>query len=283
MQVWHVRKTVIIMGYLHVFTDGRLQRTIFHDNEDFISGMNSMAIGLLNRKIRLLAFCLMDNHVHFIMHATDDDAKDFMSFYKKMLSRHLKTKYGIMGSLYYAKTGIRTIEDDRSLKIAIAYCLRNPFAAGMENDPVEYRWSSARYYYGSIPEGLSRIDSLSIREQRSRFRTRAKIPADYMYDQNGMIHPLCYTQCGEVKKLFYNEGNFIHYLFKRVEKEVGEENVSNPAVRDSVVLKGLQRLLAQSGATSLYELTNTERIRIMNEVRFRYNLTERQFERITGH
>lgn len=283
MQVWHVRKTDIIMGYLYVYTDDRLQRTVFHDTEDFISGMNSMAICLLNRKIRLLAYCLMDNHVHFIMHATDDDAKDFMSCYKRMLSRHLKTRYGIMDSLYYAKTGIRTIEDDRSLKIAIAYCLRNPFVAGMEADPVEYRWSSAGYYYGSIPEGLNRIESLSIRKQRTHFGTRAEIPADFLYDKRGMIHPSCYVQCEEVRRLFSNEGNFIHYLFKRVEKEAAEEDTANPAVRDSVVLKGLQRLLAQSGAVSLYELMNAERTRILKELRFRYNLTERQLERIAGH
>ena len=187
-----------------------------------------------------------------------------------------------MDSLYYAKTGIRTIEDDRSLKIAIAYCLRNPFVAGMEADPVEYRWSSAGYYYGSIPEGLNRIESLSIRKQRTHFGTRAEIPADFLYDKRGMIHPSCYVQCEEVRRLFSNEGNFIHYLFKRVEKEAAEEDTANPAVRDSVVLKGLQRLLAQSGAVSLYELMNAERTRILKELRFRYNLTERQLERIAG-
>lgn len=77
-----------------------------------------------------------------------------------------------------------------------------------------------------------------------------------------MIHPSCYVQCEEVRRLFSNEGNFIHYLFKRVEKEAAEEDTANPAVRDSVVLKGLQRLLAQSGAVSLYELMNAERTEI---------------------
>lgn len=269
--------------YLHVYTDGRTQRIIFHDTEDYIFGMNSVAICLLNRKIKLLAFCLMDNHLHFVMQATDSDAKSFIVCYKRMLSRFLKTKYCLEDSLHYAKTDIKPIRDDRLLKIVTAYCLRNPFIAGMENDPTEYKWSTAGYYYGNIPKGLTRIDSLSVRKRRTYFGTRAEIPASYLYDENGMIFPPCYVQCEEVRKIFSNEGNFIHYLFRRVEKEATGEDTDNPTVRDSVILRGLQKLLAQSGVSSLHELTNADKIKIIKELTFRYNIPERQLERITGH
>lgn len=75
----------------------------------------------------------MDNHVHFVVEASEKDSLTFIHYYKRNLSRYLASKYGRGSFLSFAKTGMKTINNDYHLKTAIAYCLRNPFVAGMEN------------------------------------------------------------------------------------------------------------------------------------------------------
>lgn len=218
----------------------------------------------------------MDNHIHFVVEASEKDSLTFIHYYKRNLSRYLASKYGRGSFLSFAKTGMKTINNDYHLKTAIAYCLRNPFVAGMENSPLEYRWSSANCYYETTVAGLSRIDSLSIRRQREFFGTRIKLPRNYMFDNDGMIHPSCYVQTEQVRQLFSNEGNFIHYLFKRIENETSD----NPIVRDIVISKGLKKLLSEYEVNFLDELSSADRIRLLKEIKFRYNISERQLARV---
>ena len=62
----------------HFSTDGTVQDVLFRDEDDFIAAMNR--IYLLARKydILILAFCLMDNHIHFILYGECDEANKFM-------------------------------------------------------------------------------------------------------------------------------------------------------------------------------------------------------------
>lgn len=54
------------IGYFHVCTDGRSLPWMFQDESDFIAGVNRIGICYLRTDAKVIAYVLMDNHVHFV-------------------------------------------------------------------------------------------------------------------------------------------------------------------------------------------------------------------------
>ena len=77
------------MEYFHVYTKGLNKNLLFSCDEDFIYGMNLIPKCLRGTDIRLLAFCLMDNHLHFILGAPRDACNRFIVNYKRNLGAFL--------------------------------------------------------------------------------------------------------------------------------------------------------------------------------------------------
>ena len=70
--------------YYHFCTNGLLKNIIFSSNEDYIYGMNAIANCKIQYiDVKILAFCLMNNHVHFILDCEKDDGLLFMKHYKQ--------------------------------------------------------------------------------------------------------------------------------------------------------------------------------------------------------
>lgn len=273
------------MAFYHLYTDGRYQPIIFKEESDFVFGMNAVAMSVLHCKVRIFAFTLMDNHVHFVVDGDSSEAGKFIRNYKWRLSNHFNWKFVEKGS------GMKEIFGSYHLKIAIAYCLRNPFVAGMVPHPCRYQWSSAGGCF-ALPgndrsrDVLKRVGELGVRERRKLFLTRQEIPEDYLFDGKGMILPSCYVAIAEVERLFSNKGNYYHYLFRRVEGMVDGEasgNVRIASLSDNVLVEGVLELLSAHGRRKKFcELSPDERDGLIKELRYRYNPSDKQLARVMG-
>ena len=78
-----------------MYTKGLEDRLIFRDREDFIAGMNLVAVVCFSVDVKLLAFVLMSNHVHFVVKGSRAEVDRFICLYKNLLSRYLKGRYGV--------------------------------------------------------------------------------------------------------------------------------------------------------------------------------------------
>ena len=245
--------------FYHFYTDGKYQPTVFLKDSDFVYGMNTVALCASHDKVGIMAFCLMDNHFHFVLKGSSADVEKFARNYKSVLSKYLCRKYGKPAPLHYAKSGFRRIEDPYSLKIAIAYCLRNPFVAGIVPHPCWYSWGSAGCCF-VLPgndrsrDALKRVGELGVRERRRLFMTRREIPEDY--------------------------------LFRRVEKMVDGEasgNVPEASLSDNVLAKEAVELLSEHGRHGKFgELSPGERDRLINELKYRYSPSDKQIARVVS-
>ena len=70
----------------HFCTDGNAVDRLFDDREDFINGMTRVFIVSVKYQIVILAFCLMDTHVHFILYGKFDQCNKFMHDYVRLTS-----------------------------------------------------------------------------------------------------------------------------------------------------------------------------------------------------
>ena len=140
--------------YYHYATEGLKDDFLFASTLEFIAGINRIALCLCrigsDHPVQIICFCLMDNHVHFILYGTEKDCDLFMVTYKNATERWLRHHRDKNGPGKNWRIGHWLIEDKDRLKTTIAYVHRNPTAAGMAVSPAGYRWSSASLVF-SIP------------------------------------------------------------------------------------------------------------------------------------
>jgi putative transposase len=107
--------------------------------------------------VRLLAYCLMRNHWHFLLWPIEDDAiSRFMHWLTGTHARHRRheTKTDGEGALYQARFWADPIFDELHLTAAWRYIERNPVEAGLVERAEYWRWSSA-YPLEKDPDRLS--------------------------------------------------------------------------------------------------------------------------------
>ena len=78
------------MEYYHAFTRGLEKDLLFYGDAEFLYGMNIIPRYLKLSGTRLLAFCLMDNHVHFVLEGCRAACNQFIINYKRTLLSFLK-------------------------------------------------------------------------------------------------------------------------------------------------------------------------------------------------
>ncbi len=109
--------------------------------------MNNIPACALSAGVAVYSFCLMSNHVHFILEGDKEKCSMFIREYKRRQSRILNAKYRKSALLDDGEICVKELTNPDYIKSAIAYVVRNPMAAGMPVTPNGYPWSSAETYF----------------------------------------------------------------------------------------------------------------------------------------
>jgi putative transposase len=145
-------------AYYHVYGRGNARMPIFIDDEDNIVFLNLLKRYLssdehhdkqgrltpnYNGKIELLAFCLMGNHFHLLIHQIEQGSLTrFMQGLVGSYGRYFNRKYKRSGSLLESRYKASIILDDEYLLHVTRYIHLNP------DDYESYSWSSLPYFVG---------------------------------------------------------------------------------------------------------------------------------------
>ena len=97
------------MNYYHLCTEGLGETVMFRDNEDYVTGINYLAVcqialnqiapnqitpnQITPKKIEIIAFCLMSNHLHIVAKGENAILKKFIISFKRRYSMWLARKY----------------------------------------------------------------------------------------------------------------------------------------------------------------------------------------------
>lgn len=219
-------------AYYHYSSKGFTKEILFENEAEFIAGMNRIAVCVAICKekgipIVLLAFCLMDNHFHFIFYGEKDNCDYFVDNYKKLTAMWVAKHRGrpladtfTTGSfsIHPAKVGEK-----------IAYLFRNPVAAGLRTTPQGYRWSSASIMFSDTKQillGARMISDLSYRERRKLFSSHTSLPEDWIVQADGVIWPGCYTDYKAAETHFPSVRSYMFELNNfKVDDEIDAEEV----------------------------------------------------------
>ena len=108
-------------SYCHVCTDGNALEWMFKDTEDFVAGVNRIGICAIETFVHVIAFVLMDNHVHFVLYGTMPQCKNFINKYKLLTGKWIGAKYRVSDHLRHLPSQLILIEDPEQLLDTIAY------------------------------------------------------------------------------------------------------------------------------------------------------------------
>ena len=95
-------------------------------------------------RYRLLAWCVMPNHVHVIIEPLPGHGlAKILQSWKRHTAQQINRRLGLSGPLWRREYWDRFIRDERHFAAAVAYIDANPVKAGLVAQAGEWAWSSA--------------------------------------------------------------------------------------------------------------------------------------------
>lgn len=162
----NIRKSDVADSYYHVYARGSDKQKIFLDESDFVYFL-SLIKRYLSREtarsprgasyeklyddMKLLAYCLMTNHFHMLLHQTSEGVMTrLMRGVMTAYSMYFNKKYGRTGPLFESRYRASQITSDIYLLHISRYIHLNP------NRWQDYRYSSLTAYISeSHPDWIS--------------------------------------------------------------------------------------------------------------------------------
>jgi len=146
---------VVIPGVAHHVTQrGNRREPVFFGDGDY-----RLYLGLISEAANasgtaVWAYCLMPNHVHFIMVPSDEDGlrATFAQAHRRYTG-HVHAREKWTGHLWQGRFA-STAMDEAHLHEAIRYVDLNPVRAGLVARAADWPWSSARAHLAGRDNGL---------------------------------------------------------------------------------------------------------------------------------
>lgn len=274
--------------FYHVCTNGLRKSPMFADQADFVSGMNDIPSCAISSGVNVYCFCLMDNHVHFILKGSGESVLAFIRQYKRLRSRALRRQNNGFESLRDGEVSMKLIDDPEYLLVAMAYVMRNPVAAGLQVMPGAYPWSSASLYFGEMTfmrNVMRCAGELTVRERRKLLRTRVDYPSSYQILSDGLVFPGSYVEYQKVEAMYGSPKRLLYYLSRNqdIEQELEYNVIPRARYRDSDLAASLSALTREKyGKREYHRLKIEEKIVIASLLRHRYKAPLSQVARISA-
>ena len=143
----HARK-YLETSFFHVMVQGINKEYIFNQ-ERYKNQYIKLLIKYIHEvDVRIIAFCIMDNHVHLLINS--EDTQELSKYMHKVNSAYAKyynyMEDGRVGYVFRDRYKSEAILDQRQLIQCVKYIHNNPVKAGMVKNIIDYKYSSYKYF-----------------------------------------------------------------------------------------------------------------------------------------
>lgn len=200
--------------YWHLYTSGKNTPTLFATKESMAFVMNVMCqAAFKSDRIRIVAFTIMNNHVHLLICGQEADVAGFFDFLKKRVFRGLDI-WGIVPSSFSPQ--MKPVTELSTLRNTIAYIHRNGYVANPNYTPFSYPWGTGKYYFNDIPT-VRTYGDLTFKEKRTLFKGRVPDIPDSSPIIDGHVSPAAYCGVQFGMQLFRDAHHYLSTVTKNVE------------------------------------------------------------------
>lgn len=160
-------------GYVfHVLNRGNARMSIFDDDCDFAAFERIMAQAIDKDNMRLLSYCLMPNHWHFVVRPREDG--DLARFMHRLTTTHVRRwhmhRHTIGGGhLYQGTYKSFPVQTDGHFLTLCRYVERNALRAKLVKRAEAWRWCSLwrRIHANAAEDDLPRLSSWPMRQPQN--------------------------------------------------------------------------------------------------------------------
>lgn len=274
------------MKYYHLFSAPLDSCPLFRDDKDRKFFLNRIVIYLSGKNIMVYAYCLMDNHIHFLMSGEEQEIKDLFSDMKREYGKWLKKTDSVISvNLEDFSVSLRVIKGADDFKTVVAYILRNPMVAGM-GSPISYMWNSSFLYFNPMIDLLRdySLKEYGILKFRQEIARREQIPMDYRI-LDGIYNPRYWCQYKKVEQIFGRSVDYFKLLGKwgvENEEEAKMQQIERNAYSDSQILTKVNEYCTLIGVDKVEELSAIDIKMLVRTLQERWGASKKQIKRIIG-
>jgi len=299
--------SILVKNVWHFSTDGNRCDAIFFETKDFEAAMNRIFVLSKRFKVIILAFVLMDNHIHFVLYGELNECYRFINEYKRLTSIYLNEFHGLKNALAGLPVSMQVIDTDDYLRTVICYVMKNPPVAGLPFNSYDYPWSSGSLYFRNAPtasaygsaygkdlwtrpawmdynKNVSRLSDLSYDGKRQFLNIRKNI-SDDARTYGKIVFPGDYVAFEIVERIFRSKKSFNFFLCRSKEEDVESRGgaVSNLSIPD-IELRQYKNEMCKTlfGNSSGNRLSTNQRIKLAKHLRAQYNCSVKSIARVCG-
>ena len=264
-----------VEGYAHIYSDGTNVSLLFDSREDYIFGMNVLAVTAFQCDLTILVMQVMGTHFHIIARGRPQDCDRFARSIAMKLESFLsrtKRRNVVKGKIRVSNDPIFT---ENELKTKFMYVYRNAIAAGFPLAPWAYEWGPGDIYF--VDRTLwggrgKRVGEYPVLTRRSMFHTLTALPEDWRCDEEGKLLPHSYVDWESVEVLFRSPRAFLAFMSQKkdVEVAIDRECSSNLALHraSETELRREAKALCDSlfGLSSLTKASVEQRVAIARKL-----------------
>lgn len=145
----------------HIVIKGNNSQQIFFDEYDYQNFLNTLKVSCKNYNIIIIAYCLMNNHIHLLLKAEENNIPFMFKAFGASFVYKYNKKYNRTGGLFIGRYYSKAINDEQYFSTVIKYIHYNPVRAGICKRLYEYKWSSYNSYK-CLADGGNENDAMYI-------------------------------------------------------------------------------------------------------------------------
>lgn len=135
-------------GYYHVTARGNDKKDIYYNANDKLFFLNLMRKIKKKYDIKILSYCLMDNHFHLLIFDPFSHLSDFMKSFLQSYVKYFHGTYHNSGRLFGDRYYSKVLETQTDIERTIRYIHNNPVKAHICQAD-HYSWSSYSEFLSS--------------------------------------------------------------------------------------------------------------------------------------
>lgn len=168
----------------HVICRGNNRQAIYRDDMDRRRYLEKLSSYCQDKKVDLLAYCLMSNHVHLLLETPQGNLSKMMQAFQTSYTMYFNKRHGRNGHVFEQRYKAMLVDKDNYLLQVSRYIHLNPVSAKLAKRPQDYRWSSYESYLKG--KGMAGLKAQTVLEQLSGNKSRQRQQyREYVEGQRG--------------------------------------------------------------------------------------------------
>lgn len=229
---------------------------MFRDEEDYLRGINSLAIICVRQDVKVLSFSFQSDHVH--LDAFLDDPGVFVKAYRNSYTHYFNRKYsrkGCLGESSYFAMEVRGLRHTLAVE---SYIIRNAVHHGLSPTPFGYPFNSSKCYF-SKEIGHSFLAGIDF----SKYRKGCFLPPNRRVEGTMTINPqgmIAVEQFVEIQIVEHHFGSaraYQYYMGRLSSEEWAAEQREDPDGDAPIGLADIERV----GGKTLERMLRNEKSR----------------------